>query len=119
MRQHLYTLLPAPRAGEASHDVEVNPLRTAYRPYIEEELGRWQDDLRNGLEAKKWREEAILAGRDRMEGKYDGWKEAQREQFMGEEGEEGEDGENVEPKESVLEVGQREEESVVNGAGNA
>jgi len=78
----------------------VNPLKTPLRPYIEEELRIWQDDLRDGKETKKWREEAILAGVERREGKYDEWKESERERnFGGVEpedavgGENGEDGE--------------------------
>ncbi|KAK5118631.1 hypothetical protein LTR85_008096 [Meristemomyces frigidus] len=115
IRQHLYSMLPAPRAGEAPHDVEVNPLRTAYRPYIEEELGRWQEDLKNGFEAKKWREEALQAGRDRMDGRYDEWKEAQREEFWGEQGEEGE---NVEPKATNRLEGEHDKERVGKGDEN-
>lgn len=34
-------------------------------------LRRWQDDLKDGRESKKWREEAIQAGRDRASGKFD------------------------------------------------
>ncbi|KAK4550521.1 hypothetical protein LTR36_000100 [Oleoguttula mirabilis] len=117
IRQHLYSLLPAPQTGEAAHDVEVNPLRTSYRPYIEEELGRWQEDLKNGLEAKQWRQDALQAGRDRMEGQYDGWKEAQREEFWGEKGEEGEAVENLKPEESVGGGDEHDEDGVGNSTG--
>lgn len=58
-------------------------MMTGYRQYIEEELGRWQSDLENGLEMKKWREDGVKAGRERLEGKYDEWKEAQREEMWG------------------------------------
>ncbi|KAK0932787.1 hypothetical protein LTR29_015639 [Friedmanniomyces endolithicus] len=82
-REKLYALLPAPRQGEPPHDPDVNPLKTAYRPYIEEELRIWQDDLKDGKETKKWREEAMLAGVERREGKYDEWKENERERNFG------------------------------------
>ena len=54
-----------------------------YKPYIEEELRRWQEDLKDGREVKKWRDEAMQAGRDRVEGKFDQWKEAEREEYWG------------------------------------
>ena len=54
-----------------------------YKPYIEEELRRWQEDLKDGREGKKWREEAMQAGRDRVQGKFDEWKEAEREEYWG------------------------------------
>ena len=83
IRQRLYELLPAPRDGEAPHNPDVHPLKTRYKPYIEEELRRWQEDLRDGREAKKWREEAMQAGRDRVRGKFDEWKETHREEYWG------------------------------------
>ena len=61
----------------------MHPLKTQYKTYIEEELRRWQEDLKNGREAKKWREEAMQAGKDRGEGKFDEWKEMQREEYWG------------------------------------
>ncbi|TKA68764.1 hypothetical protein B0A55_07409 [Friedmanniomyces simplex] len=82
-RENLYALLPATRPGEPPHDPDVNPLKTPLRPYIEEELRIWQDDLKYGKEAKKWREEAMLAGVERREGKYDEWKESEREREFG------------------------------------
>lgn len=72
-------MLPPPQEGEPPHNIDVNPMRTMYRPYIEEELHRWQDDLREGKETKTWREQAIEAGRERESGVWDEWKEAQRE----------------------------------------
>ena len=78
-REDLYALFPTPVDGEGPHDVEIHPLKTRYKPYIEEELRRWQEDLRDGKEAKKWREAAMQAGKDRSDGKWDDWKERQRE----------------------------------------
>ena len=54
-----------------------------YKPYIEEELRRWQEDLKDGREGKKWRDEAMQAGKDRVQGKFDEWKEAEREEYWG------------------------------------
>lgn len=82
-REQLYTLLPSPREGESAHDPEVHPLKSVFKPYIEEELRRWQQDLMDGREGKKWREEAMQAGQDRVEGKFDEWKELEREQYWG------------------------------------
>ncbi|KAI7506351.1 hypothetical protein KC367_g151 [Hortaea werneckii] len=76
VRQHLYTLLPPPEPHEPAHDPEINPMQTAYRPYIEEELSQWQADLGNGFETKKWRDDAIRASQERLEGK--GWGEGGR-----------------------------------------
>lgn len=98
VRQHLYTLLPAPEPHEPAHDPDINPMQTAYRPYIEEELGQWQADLGNGFETKKWREDAMRASQERLEGKYDAWREAHREGWWGKqaEGDEGgKEGEEV------------------------
>jgi hypothetical protein len=72
-------MLPPPLAGEAAHDIDVHPLKTRYRPFIEEELRRWQDDVRDGKEGKKWREDAMKAGQDRAAGKWDEWKEQQKQ----------------------------------------
>ena len=72
-------MLPQPQEGEPQHDIDVNPMQTMYRPYIEAELRRWQDDLTEGKETKAWREQAIEAGRQREKGVWNEWKEAQRE----------------------------------------
>lgn len=88
VREQLYALLPAPGDGELAHDVNVNPLKTDYKSHIEEELRRWQQDLKDGREGKKWREEAMQAGRDRVDGKFDEWKESQREEYWGQTGDE-------------------------------
>ena len=61
----------------------MHPLKSVYKSYIEEELRRWQEDLKDGREGKKWREEAMQAGQDRVEGKFDEWKELEREQYWG------------------------------------
>ncbi|KAK3074585.1 hypothetical protein LTR53_002863 [Teratosphaeriaceae sp. CCFEE 6253] len=82
-REKLYALLPSPSADEPPHDPAVNPLKTTYRQYIEEELRVWQADLKDGKETKKWREEAMLAGEERKAGKFDEWKESERERSFG------------------------------------
>ncbi|KAI7565215.1 hypothetical protein KC343_g1383 [Hortaea werneckii] len=87
IRQHLYTLLPPPEPHEPAHDPDINPMQTAYRQYIEEELSQWQADLGNGFETKKWREDAMRASQERLEGKYDAWREAHREEWWGKQGE--------------------------------
>lgn len=61
----------------------MHPLSTHYKPYIEEEVRRWQDDLKDGKEAKLWREDAMQAGKDRVEGRFDEWKDMQREEYWG------------------------------------
>jgi hypothetical protein len=70
-RQRLYALLPASIAGEMPHDPSVNPLQSQFGKAIENELRKWQDDLKEGRETRKWREEAMLAGRDRTSGSLD------------------------------------------------
>ena len=37
----------------------------------------------DGKEAKTWREQAMQAGKDRAEGKWDDWKQQQREEEWG------------------------------------
>ena len=54
-------------------------MQTMYGPYIEAEIRKWQEDLKEGKESKAWREQAIQAGRDKEKGDWDEWKEAQRE----------------------------------------
>ena len=39
--------------------------------------------MKDGREVKKWREEAMQAGKDRTDGKFDEWKELQREEYWG------------------------------------
>jgi hypothetical protein len=57
------------------HDLSVNPLQSRFGKAIENELRKWQDHLKEGRETKKWREEAMLAGRDRTSGNLDVVKE--------------------------------------------
>ncbi|OQN99587.1 hypothetical protein B0A48_14729 [Cryoendolithus antarcticus] len=66
-RQHLYSLLPSPEAGEAPWDPDMHPMDTRLRSHISAELNAWQGDLRDGREVKKWRDEAVGAGRKRVE----------------------------------------------------
>lgn len=76
-------MLPAPLDGEPPHDKDVHPFNTHLRPYIENELRRWQDDLIDGKEAKSWRIQAMQAGRERAEGQWDSYQQAKREQDWG------------------------------------
>lgn len=69
-RQQLYALLPAPQEGDEPYNPDVNPLESILGPEIEDELRKWQDDLRAGRETRKWKDEAIQAANDRMSGKY-------------------------------------------------
>ena len=69
-RQRLYSLLP-PSADEMPHNLNVNPLQSQCGKGIEKELRKWQDDLKDGREVKKWRDEAMQAGRDRASGAFD------------------------------------------------
>lgn len=83
VQQQLYALLPAPTSEVEVHDPDRHPLHTSYKSYIEEELRRFQEDLRAGREQKKWRERAIQAGKDRREGKFDEWNEVLKEERSG------------------------------------
>ena len=78
IREQLYSLLPRPGADQPPQDADVHPLHTMYKPYIEEELRPFGEDLREGREQKKWRLEAMQAGKDRIDGKFDEWKEQQK-----------------------------------------
>ena len=84
-------MLPAPKDGEPSHDPDVHPLNTRYKQSIKEEIQRYQEDLKAGWETKAWREEAMQAGKDGSDGKFDEWKRAQREEYWGADGDDGKD----------------------------
>lgn len=59
-REHLYSLLPPAEESEPARDPDVNPLHIeGLKSYIEAELRRWQEDLTEGREVKKWRGEAM------------------------------------------------------------
>lgn len=59
-REQLYSLLPPAAEKEPPRDPDVNPLNIQrLKPYIEEELRNWQNDLTEGREVKKWRVEAM------------------------------------------------------------
>nr|POF17766.1 hypothetical protein CFP56_13178 [Quercus suber] len=81
LRQELYSQLPT--IGNESHDIDINPLHSALRPYMEDAIANWQEDLREGRESKKWRQEAIDAGRERERGKFDEYSEAHKEEWWG------------------------------------
>ncbi|KAK5104862.1 hypothetical protein LTR62_002767 [Meristemomyces frigidus] len=103
-RQELYNMLPAPSDDVAAHDVDVNPLKTPLRPYIEAALRQFQEDLGEGKESKKWREAGMRASADRKEGLYEGCKEEERERYRGgkkevDEQDEGEEEEERDTKE--------------------
>ena len=70
-RQRLYSLLPPSTNEDMPHNLDVNPLQSQFGRGIENELRKWQGDLKDGRESKKWREEAMQAGRDRASGAFD------------------------------------------------
>jgi hypothetical protein len=57
-RQRLYSLLPPSTNEEFPHNFDVNPLQSQFGKGIEKELRKWQDDLKDGRDTKKWRDEA-------------------------------------------------------------
>lgn len=69
-QQHLYSLLP-PARPNTRHNPHMHPCSTAFWPAIVAEMRAWQDDLKEGRETKKWREDAMKAGKDRVDGKFD------------------------------------------------
>jgi hypothetical protein len=56
-------------------------LKTTYKRFIEVALRKWQDDLVNGRETKKWREEAKQASQDHADGKWNDLNSVQRQQY--------------------------------------
>lgn len=106
-RQRLYDLLPR-ESEEQPHDPDVHPLKSRYSTRIMSEVKAWQDDLKEGKETKKWREEAMQAGQDRSLGLWDDWKEANREQTWGPR-----QAENEESKENEPEIDDNEGEKDV------
>ncbi|CZT18760.1 uncharacterized protein RCC_04604 [Ramularia collo-cygni] len=81
-RQRLYELLPEAPEGRP-HNPDVHPFKTMYLERIKTESENWHNDLKDGKETKKWRDEAMQAGRDRSLGLWDDWKEARREETWG------------------------------------
>lgn len=81
-RQRLYELLPPAPEGRP-HNPDVHPLKSLYQKNIVSEMRAWQEDLKDGKETKKWRDEAMQAGQDRSLGLWDDWKEAHREETWG------------------------------------
>ncbi|KAF2207002.1 hypothetical protein CERZMDRAFT_102848 [Cercospora zeae-maydis SCOH1-5] len=81
-RRELYSLLPS-KPGGGAYDINVHPLTTHLRAYIEEEVRQYQDDLNEGKETKKWREEAIQAGQERASGVWAEWQEKMHEDDWG------------------------------------
>jgi hypothetical protein len=79
-REELYGYLPPVPGG---FNTNVNPLKTALRPLIEEEIRRYQNDLNDGKEVKKWREDAMKAGKERSSGSWNEFKEKQLEEDWG------------------------------------
>lgn len=115
-REYLYSLVPQPRQGEPPHNTEVNPLNTESGPYVEEAIHAWQEDLGEGRESKKWREEASQAGRDRAAGKFDEVKKVHRQEHWSSKPDAApaskHDGENVTLKPGAESNGNGETESV-------
>lgn len=70
-------------------------------------MRRFQEDLKDGREGKKWRASALEAGRERLRGEFDEWKEVEREEYWGQlrgvkrEGEDEEGKENLGVKDEV------------------
>lgn len=81
-RQRLYELLPPAPEGRP-HNPDVHPLKSLYSKNITGEMRAWQEDLKDGKETKKWRDEALQAGQNRSLGLWDDWKEAHREEVWG------------------------------------
>ncbi|KAF2159629.1 hypothetical protein M409DRAFT_29948 [Zasmidium cellare ATCC 36951] len=97
VRQNLYNFLPQPTEGEPAHNVDVHPLKTQYKQYIEDAIRTWQQDLIDGREVQSWREQAMQVEQDRQDGKWDDFKAYQREADWGDDGED-EDGEGNDVK---------------------
>ncbi|KAI5368049.1 Putative ASX, DEUBAD domain-containing protein [Septoria linicola] len=83
-RQELYNCLPPPQDGEAPRNIDVHPLKTSLKSYIEGGVRNWQTDLNDGKEQQKWREAAFRAGQERSSGAWDPVKEQQRKADWGE-----------------------------------
>lgn len=79
-RDELYGYLPT---VPGAHNIDAHPMSTALRAHIEEEIRVYQTDLNDGKETKKWREDAIKAGRERSSGAWDTLREQQREEEWG------------------------------------
>jgi hypothetical protein len=56
-------------------------LKTTYKRFIEVALRKWQDDLVNGRQSRKWREEAMQASQDHADGKWNDLSSVQRQQY--------------------------------------
>lgn len=70
-------MLPPPREDEAPWNVDINPLNTRLGPYLEDEILIYQQDLKDGKETKKWRNDALQATQARRD---EGWDEIRKKQ---------------------------------------
>jgi hypothetical protein len=91
-------MLPVPQEGEQAYDTTVHPLHTPLKPYIEEALKEWQEDLKEGRETKKWRDQAMQAGASREAGEFDEWKASEEEKWYGGKENDEEEGKGEEAK---------------------
>ena len=125
-REHLYTLLPLRTVDTPPWDPDVHPMHTEMRPYIEETIRQWKEDLKCGRETKKWRDSAIIAGMERVEGKFEEFRRAERDakfknwtQLLGsiEKGEYDSEDEDAEHEADANEAEEEEKEVEVNADG--
>jgi hypothetical protein len=85
----------------------VNPLKSPHEKYIKRAIKTWHEDLLDGREAKTWRESTMQAGKERDEGTWDEWREAERERYWGpREGTEAEEDEQMKDPEGMREDGE-------------
>ena len=107
----MYALFPPPKEGQPPYNPDIHPLELPdFKATIEEELREWQEDLVDGRETQKWRDEAFQvcyvllrhinrrrvltmwqASQDHVDGKFDQYKLYKRDQYWGQPADEGAD----------------------------
>lgn len=84
-QRRLWRLLPPLDASGVmpSYPVTTHPLDTEYREYIRHIIRKFEEDLAEGQTTKAYQKEAKEASKERAEGKFDEWKEEEREEYWG------------------------------------
>jgi hypothetical protein len=83
-----------------------------YKRFIEVALRKWQDDVANGRESKKWRDEAIQASHDYSTAKWDDLRSLQRQMYWATKDPIVPRNNDVGPGDKIIETGSSHERSV-------
>ncbi|GAB7350293.1 hypothetical protein MBLNU459_g0930t1 [Dothideomycetes sp. NU459] len=84
-QRKLYEMLPTPDSA-VFIDHSVHPLKGPCADHVKHFLREWQRDLKEGRKTKTWTDAAQQASGERADGKFDEWKEREKEAYWGQKG---------------------------------